>query len=232
MSARLATLIGLDARLQFRYGVYYAYAFVIVFYALIIFYAGDWLPAWAIGVVVYTDPAVVGFFFLGALMMLEKAEGARSALAVTPVSSAIYLWSKAITLTVVAVIAVTVISSLIHGGVNWTLLIVATALTSIQFIGIGVPIARRFRTVTSYLIGSAGLLVPVVLPGALALYDPMPTWAIIIPAASQLKLILIGLESGTASALEIAAMLSVAALAAAASVWWGIRDLEKELGRK
>lgn len=30
MSARLATLVSLDARLQLRYGIYYAYAVVVV----------------------------------------------------------------------------------------------------------------------------------------------------------------------------------------------------------
>lgn len=232
MSTRFATLVGLDARLQLRYGIYYAYAFVVGVYAVGLAFLGEWLPAWAIGVGIYSDPAVLGFFFLGALMMLEKAEGTRAALAITPVSPADYFWAKALTLTLVAVIAVTVIGYLAHTRVNWPLLLSATILTSIQFIGIGVPIARRFKTVTSYLIGSAGLLIPVVVPGMLALYDPMPAWAIVVPAASQLKLILISLGAGTGSAPEITAMLAVAAIAAAAAAWWGIRDLGREIGTK
>ncbi len=232
MSGRLAALISLDTRLQWRNGIYYAYAFVVGFYALILVYLGAWLPAWAVGVVIYSDPAVLGFFFLGALMMLEKAEGTRTALAIAPVSPGDYFWAKALTLTIVAVIAVAVIGTLAHSSTNWPLLVAATVLTSIQYIGIGVPIARRFKTVTSYLIGSAGLLIPVVAPGMLALYDPMPAWAIVIPAASQLKLVLTSLGAGAASGTEIAAMLLVAFAAAAASVWWALRDLGAEFGRK
>ncbi len=231
MSARL-TLIGLDARLQFRYGVYFAYLFVVAFYAALLLLAGDWLPGWIIALVIYSDPAVVGFFFLGALMMLEKAEGTRTALATTPVSPSDYLFAKTLTLSLMAVAAVTVIGALAHSGANWPVLIAATVLTSIMYVGIGIPIAMRFKTVTSYLIGSAGLLVPVVVPAALALYDPMPVWAIAVPPASQPKLIMIGLNAGSASATKMVAMFGISILAAAAAVMWATHDLSRELGRK
>lgn len=231
MSARFATLIALDARLQLRYGIYYAYAVVVAFYVAVLVYLGPWLPPQAAGLIIYSDPAVLGFFFLGALMMLEKAEAARTALAMTPVSAADYVWSKTLTLTAVSVIAVAVIGTLAHEGANWPVLIAATVLTSMQFIGIGVPIALKFRTVTAYLIGSGGLLLPVILPAGLALLDPVPYWAIIIPAVSQLRLVLVGTGANTAGVGEIAAMLAVSAAAAAAGIHVGIRSLKREFGK-
>jgi fluoroquinolone transport system permease protein len=231
MNARLATLLSLDARLQLRYGIYYAYAMVVAFYVAALTWLGPFLPPQAVGLIIYSDPAVLGFFFLGALMMLEKAEAARSALAMTPISAADYVWSKTLTLTAVAVVAVTIIGALPHGETNWPILIAATVLTSIQFIGIGVPIALKFRTVTAYLIGSGGLLLPVVLPAGLALLDPMPAWAIIIPAASQLRLVLIGTGVAKAGAGEVAAMLAICMAAAAAGLYVGIRSLKREFGK-
>ena len=55
---------------------------------------GPHLPAWAPAFIIFTDPAALGFFFLGALMMLERSEGVRTALAVTPLSAADYLTAK------------------------------------------------------------------------------------------------------------------------------------------
>ena len=231
MSARLATLLSLDARLQLRYGIYYAYAVVVAFYVTALVWLGPYLPPQVAGLIIYSDPAVLGFFFLGALMMLEKAEAARSALAMTPVSAADYVWSKTLTLTAVAVVAVAIIGALAPGKPNWPVLMAATVLTSVQFIGIGVPIALKFRTVTGYLIGSGGLLMPVVLPAGLALLDPMPAWAIVVPAASQLRLVLVGTGSAAASATEIAAMFAVCAAAAVAGVMIGIRSLRREFGK-
>lgn len=183
-----------------------------------------------VGLIIFSDPAVLGFFFLGALMMLEKAEAARAALAMTPVSAADYVWSKTLTLTAVAVVAVLIIGAA-HGAANWPVLMAATVLTSIQFVGIGVPIAMRFHTVTGYLLGSSVLLLPVVLPAVLALPDEMPAWAIVIPAASQLRLVLIGTGAAVSGTVEIVAMLAVCAVAAAGGLYIGTWSLRKEFGK-
>lgn len=232
MARRLATLIAHDARLQFRYGIYFAYAFVLAFYIIVLLYAGPYLPAWLPALIIFTDPAVLGFFFLGALMMLEKAEDARSALAITPISAADYFWAKTTTLTTMALIAVAILTPFLHEAVNWPMLFAIVALTSIHFIGIGVLTAFYFKTVTSYLIGAAGFLIPIIAPGFIALMDPMPLWAILIPSVSQFKLILIATGATSANAGEIAAMFIIALLAALGTVWLAIRSLKKELGSK
>lgn len=228
MSA-LRTLVKHDIRSQHRFGIYHAYAVVVAFYIAVILGLGDALPDWVIGLVIFSDPAAVGFFFLGALMLLEKSEGTRAALAVTPLRAVTYFWSKCITLSSMAVIAALLVS-FVHGGVNFALLMPIVLLTSIQYLGIGVPIAGRFKTVTAYMIGAAFYLTPVILPAYFALLDPMPVWALLIPAAAQLKLILIATGHGTASTLQIATMFLVATAAALFCVLWAIRNLQREFG--
>jgi fluoroquinolone transport system permease protein len=231
MSTRLATLILHDARLQYRYGIYIAYAFVIAFYAAIFVWAGPWLPAWAPAFIIFTDPAVLGFFFLGALMMLEKSERVRTALAVAPLSAGDYYVAKLVTLTAVALVACMILIFFLHRPADPALLLVAVALTSIQYIGIGVPIALRFRTVNAYLIGSAGFLTPVIAPGFLALLDPMPIWLALLPAVSQFRLILVATRAATASLPEIGFMLAICAAAAAGASWLALHFLRQEMGR-
>lgn len=232
MANRLGTLILHDARLQMRYGIYFAYAFVIGFYVLALIYGGPYLPAWVPALIIFTDPSVVGFFFLGALMMLEKAENTRNALAITPVSAANYFWAKTATLTSMALIAVSVLTPFLHQGANWPMLAATVVLTSVFFLGLAMPAAFYFKTVTSYLIGAGGFITPIVLPGFLALMDPIPQWAIIIPTVSQFRLILIATGAGTASTLELTMMFAILFLATAGSVWFAIHSVEKELGSK
>ena len=232
MNNRRAVLIAHDARLQKRYGIYYAYGFVVLFYLAVLYWGGAFVPAWAVAIVVYTDPAALGFFFLGALMMLEKGEGTRVALAVTPVSAADYLFAKTTTLAGLTLISVTLIWFFLHQSANWPLLAGAAVLTAIQFIGIGVPVAMRFRTVTGYLIGSSGFLTPVVAPGALALIDPTPAWLYAIPAVSQLKLMMVAVGAASVGPGELALMTAVTILAAAGGVALALRALTRELGRK
>ena len=111
------------------------------------------------------------------------------------------------------------------------LLLVAVALTSICFIGIGVPVALRFRTVNGYLVGAGGLLTPVIAPAAFALLDPLPVWAMLWPPIAQFRLILVATGYGSATPLEITLMLVVCAIAAAAAVWFAIAVLKREFGK-
>jgi len=231
MRARVAILIAHDARLQWRYGIYAAYAIVLLMYGAIIASAGVHFPAWVAATIVFTDPAALGFFFLGAVMMLERSEGVRTALTVAPIAAADYLGAKAATLTAMALVACAILVTLIHGSKDPVLLIVAVALTSLQYVGIGVPIALRFKTVSGYLVGSAGFLTPLIGPGFLALLEPFPLWLAMIPAVSQYRLILVSTGAATATPIELALMLLVAALAAVGALWLALRSLRSEFGR-
>lgn len=230
MKSNLATLVLHDARLQFRYGIYAAYAVVASIYIGVLVAAGPALPNWAAAFIVFTDPAALGFFFLGALMMLERSEGVRTALTVTPVSVADYLSAKMITLTAIALIACLALF-FAQGSGNVTLLLSVVTLTSLQYIGIGVPIALRFKTVSGYLMGSAGFLTPVIAPAFLALLDPFPIWLAIIPSVSQFRLMLVATGAAPGPPIDVALMLAISAAAAAAGIWIGRRALAGEFGR-
>lgn len=225
-------LVRHDARLQLRNGIYGAYAFVVALYAALLVWAGAALPTWVPAVLIFTDPAALGFFFLGALMMLERSERVRIALAVSPLSAGEYLLGKVLTLTLVALAACAILIVVTPGRDDPALLLSAVSLTSVQYVGIGVPIAVRFRTVNAYLIGSAGFLTPIVAPAFLALLDPFPTWMVFIPAVSQLRLMLVATGARPGGAAEVAAMLLVSAVAAAAATRLGMRSLEREFGRR
>jgi fluoroquinolone transport system permease protein len=231
MSGRLVALVRHDMRLQARYGIYLAYGFVIGFYVVVLVGLGALLPSWAIGLLLYSDPAAVGFFFLGALMMLEKGEGVRTALAAAPMGAADYLIGKAVTLTGLSLLAALIIVLAVHPGADLGLLLVGQALTSVSFIGLGVPLALRFRTVNGYLVGAGAALTPFLVPAALALLEPMPLWALLWPPAAQLRLILVATGHGVATPLEIGLMLLSALVFACVTTAVALGALRRELGK-
>jgi fluoroquinolone transport system permease protein len=228
-SQRLLVLLRHELRMQWRYGIMAAYAVVIAFYAALLGWQPAHLPSWTLALIVFTDPAAISFFFLGALMMLERAEGVRSALSTTPMRSGEYLFAKGATLTALAVLACAVLSCF-ESQTDLPLLLISVVLTSVQYLGIGVPIALRFRTVSGYLVGSSAFLIPLVAPGLLALLDPMPTALLLLPAAAQFKLMLVSTGAATAGAAEIALMLGVSTAAAGAAVAIALRSLRHEFG--
>jgi len=204
---------------------------VVGFYLAQLFFLSHVLPKWVPALIIFTDPAAVAFFFLGALMMLEKSEGVRAALAVTPMTAADYLAGKAITLVGLSVLACALLIPLMDGVTSPWLLVLTVLLTAIQYLGIGVPIALRFRTVSGYLLGSAALLTPVIGPGMLALLEPFPAWLSVLPAASQFRLMLVATGAATATPVEMVVMLLVSAGAAAGAIWLALRALRREFGQ-
>lgn len=227
---RLRVLIRHDVRLQTRYRIYAAYGFLAVFYIAGLFFAAPLLPDWAYAIIVYTDPSVLGFFFLGGLMLLEKGEGVRLALGTSPVTATEYLASKSLTLTVLALIVTAIFGVMRGPGVHWPLYVLTVALTSIHFIGLGAFFVTKFRTVTGYIMGTAVILTPVILPAGAAFLDPMPWAAAVIPAAAQFKLMLVSL-TGEVTAPALTLGLLVSALAwAGAGFTLGVRALRAEFG--
>ena len=230
MTSNLAVLVLHDARLQLRYGIFAAYAVVVAIYVGVLLSVGPHLPQWAPAFIIFTDPAALGFFFLGGLMMLERSEGVRTALATTPLSMIDYLAAKTLTLTGLALLACIALY-LAHGTGNAALLLGTVALTSFQYVGIGVPIALRFKTVSGYLMGSTGFLTPVIAPAFLALLEPFPLWLTAIPSVSQFRLMLVATGAATAAPAELAIMLAISIASAAGALWIARRALTREFGR-
>ncbi len=232
MGQSLVNLVHHEMRLQWRNGIYIAYAFVLVTYILLLQFLAPQLPNWVPALIIYTDPVVLGFFFLGALMMLEKSEGVRAALAITPMRAADYYWAKVISLTIISVAAAIILGLFLHASINWPFYLGATLLISFTYTSISFPIALHFKTATSYLMGAAALLTPIVTPLFLALLDPLPFWAILIPATAQFRMMLVALGVFQASIFDLVSMISICILSALLSAWLGLRALKGEFGQK
>ena len=113
---RLAATVCLDLRLQMRNGFYYAVAFVLAcwFVLLTSLPVIDWgyvLPA-----VVFGNLVMVNFYFVAGLVLLEKDEGTLEAQVVTPLADWEYLASKTVTLAALSVVEQVVIVWSAYGG--------------------------------------------------------------------------------------------------------------------
>ncbi|MDG4830723.1 hypothetical protein O7627_15620 [Solwaraspora sp. WMMD1047] len=114
---------------------------------------------------VFSDPTMIGFLFIGVLVLFERGANTLQAVVVTPLSSGQYLWSKAIALTTVAVPCGLAMAVASHGAaVNPALLVAGVALSSVLFVFVGFVAVARVRSVNEYLLIVPVFLVPAVLP--------------------------------------------------------------------
>lgn len=111
------------------------------------------------------DPTMLGFIFIGVIVLFEKAENTLPALQVTPMQTNNYLWSKALALLVPAIICSVSIAIAAYGiRMNYFLLIITVTLSSLIFTFIGIVGVSRVKTFNQYILIIPLFLTPTVLP--------------------------------------------------------------------
>lgn len=163
---RLTTALKGDVKFQFKQGFYFVYILVTAVYVIVLqkIPAGE-IREYLAALTIYTDPAIVGFFFIGGIVMLEKQQGILDCLAVTPLSPAQYLISKAVSFGALAVAATVVIAiAAVWGEQNLALLLLSVALSSVVFTFYGFLAAGGCRTVNQYFVRAVPMMLLAILP--------------------------------------------------------------------
>lgn len=183
----LLKLTKYDILFQFRHGFYLVYAIVSVVYMLILFNIPmDFRPE-VTAYLLLSDTSVLGFTFVGALVLLEKQQNVLQSLFATPLKLSVYLWAKAISMTVIAII-VSAFIGFVPGGLihNWLLTIVAVLLCSVCFTFAGLGISAQVKSLNGYIMGIMVLGMVIVAPVALYFYWPVVSLVFPINAALDL----------------------------------------------
>jgi fluoroquinolone transport system permease protein len=184
---RLAKLILGDICFQFKYGFYFTYAAFSALYVFLLFIFPEVWRDKAVSIMIYSDPAAMGLFFMGAIVLLEKSQRVLNALAVSPVKVSEYIAAKVVSLMFISVI-VSLILSLAAGLENIWTVIIATALTSVIFTLLGLIAATRINSLNQYAIVTAPIEIVCFLPPIIFLFAPT-TVAQWFPMSASMALI-------------------------------------------
>lgn len=161
--SRLGATVRLDLLLQLRYGFYYAAAFVTLVWIALLYPLPASLLDLAVPFVVFTDLAVVGYYFIAGMVLFEKGERTLFALLATPLRFREYLASKLATLTALAMIMSLVVVLAGYGtGFHAAPLMLGVLFTSLVSLLIGFIVISPFDSISAYLIPSQ---VPMVVMG-------------------------------------------------------------------
>ncbi|GAB3430988.1 ABC transporter permease family protein [Flindersiella endophytica] len=155
----LRAVVRLDLRLQWRYGFFYATAFSIVLWEVIVALIPGQLKLAAMPYVVFGDSVLIGFFFIAGAVFFEKGERTLFALLSTPVRFRHYLTGKLATLSLLSLVAAGVVSGTGAGpdigtAGNAATLFVAVVLCTLLFLLSGLITAAPFPSMTDWLMPS------------------------------------------------------------------------------
>lgn len=163
---RLLSTFRWDVLIQFRHGFYYvSIFFVLVFAVLLRQLPHDGRVSFAILIPAFMvlNLLVTTFYFIGALVLLEKGEGTLAGVVVTPLRDAEYLLAKILSLLLLAMLESLLIVALSYGFDFQVLpLLVGMSLLGALYTLLGFIAIARYDSINEYLL-PAGVMVALLL---------------------------------------------------------------------
>lgn len=197
---RLLCVLKNDIRYQVRYGFYFIYLILTIMYILILNQIEDQTVKRLAGtLIILSDPAVLGYFFIGGIWLLEKEEGLHRYTAIAPLKKSEYVLSKTFSLGLVSTFSATIITGITMPWVNLLALAGTVFLSSCFFTLIGLLLATLAKTVNGYLMISVPPALLLLTPGVLSLFGINMPFAAIIPGTFVFTLIRDALNNQTKS---------------------------------
>jgi fluoroquinolone transport system permease protein len=180
-----------EITLQWRQGFWLVYFVFTAIYVTVLLSLPEKNRMLVSLILILSDTTMLGVIFIGALVLLEKQQLVLQSLFVTPLEPSQYIWSKTISLSLIAISMSILVYLPVWHFTTYTLLLMATiAFTAGTFVLLGLGLAARIDTINQYfglLMGVSMLLILPVLPYMLLEQHPI---FLILPYVASLDLML------------------------------------------
>lgn len=158
-----------DIRFQWKYGFYFLYTIFAAVYLLMLIVIPEDIRRTAAAAMIFSDPAALGLFFMGAIVLLEKSQGVNCAIAVSPVRMWEYTAAKLLSLSLIGLVVGAVLA--VAGGIQELLLcLVGILLSSFFCSACGLTVAMKSRTLNQFVLLAVPFELLIVIPPALLLF--------------------------------------------------------------
>lgn len=172
---RLKSLFLLDMRFQAKHGFYFLYVVLTVIYVAALLAVPESWQEKAATILIFSDPASMGLFFMGAIVLLEKKQHTPCAFAVSPVREVEYIIAKvsslsAISLVVAAILALAASVDHLH------MVLLGTVVSSVIFTLFGIIIATKIISLNQFILWTVPIEIVCFVPAILHLFKMTPAW--------------------------------------------------------
>lgn len=171
---RLRHLFLWDMRFQAKYGFYLLYGLLTILYIVILFALPQAWRGRAAALLIFSDPAAMGLFFMGAIVLLEKSQRVPCAFAAAPIRAAEYVVSKTASLCFISLI-VAAILAIVAGLPHLPGVLLGTALSGILFTLLGMILATKITSLNQFILFTVPVEIACFVPAILHLFQLLPT---------------------------------------------------------
>lgn len=178
---RWGSLFFWNIRLQAKYGFYLLYTVLTVIYVFVLSVVPESWREKTAAVLIFSDPAAMGLFFMGAVVLLEKNQHTPCAFAVSPVCPAEYILAEVGALSVVSSGAAAVIA-LAAGVSRLPVVLIGTVLSGTAFTLLGIIVATKINSLNQFILWTVPVETVCFVPAILHLFKISPAWMRCYPA--------------------------------------------------
>ena len=185
---RMKSLIWGDIRFQFKYGFYFIYLVFSALYICLLFaFPEAWREKAAI-LMIFTDPAAMGLFFMGAVILFEKSERVLDSIAISPVRPLEYVLSKLCSIGLISTLVALIIG--IVGGVivNAFYFVIGVFLCSCLFSAVGLIFACKISSLNQFILVTIPAEIVIMLPAVAWIFGYRKGWMLLHPGVSMIEL--------------------------------------------
>lgn len=172
---RLGSLFLWDIRFQAKYGFYFLYAVLTAIYTIALFAVPESWKEKTAAILIFSDPASMGLFFMGAIILLEKNQHTPCAFAVSPVRPMEYIIAKVSSLSAISLVVAAILA--LAAGVNHLHIVLpGTVISSAIFTLLGIIIATKINSLNQFILWTVPLEILCFVPAILHLFKITPAW--------------------------------------------------------
>lgn len=162
---RTASALRTDLRFQWRHGFYYAYSLICACYMVLLQLIPEAYRAKSALLITFSDPSILGLYFAGGIVLLERGQGLFDSLFVTPFRVAEYIAAKMMSLALLSLITAFVIHGVSAGWPEQPFRFgVGILLTSTLFTLLGILAALPVRSLNGFILLTQLYALPMALP--------------------------------------------------------------------
>ena len=172
---RLRGLLLWDMHFQAKYGFYFLYAVLTVIYAIAIFAVPENWKEKTAAILIFSDPASMGLFFMGAIVLLEKSQNTPCAFAVSPVRPMEYIIAKVSSLSAISLVVAAVLA-FAAGVDNVHIVLLGTVISSTIVTLIAIITATKIIGLNQFILWTVPTEIVCFVPAILHLFKITPAW--------------------------------------------------------
>lgn len=187
---KILKLLRGDIYFQYKYGFYLLYAlFTLIYIAILHFMPDSWQHI-ASGIIIFSDPALIGLVFMGAIVLFEKSERVLNTIAISPISVHHYVASKVLSISIISLISGLLIACVAAEIAYLPMFILGVSLGSIFFSLIGLIASVSSSTLNGFLIRICPIMALATASAVFYLFG-LDHWAMqLLPSTAIINLIM------------------------------------------